>query len=473
MALIILPALFVAMLLLAVRSPQTALLAALCLASYTGVDVDVGLRVTGYQLVMAPLIIVMALRLAHPGFSARPLATGTLFLAFALYAVANSAFQIAGLPDAAIANSALKGPQVRAIIQIMLFVFALAPIILVPMLFTRAEDVERLGRVWLWSAAVLALIGWAQLVIWYGTGTNPLPIGRINQLLGGAADYSREGRFDFEGFGIYRMNSLANEPRNMGQVMALAMVVLQAQMLTVRYVRGGRLILLWLFFAVSLLATYSTSGVGAWTIGTAALLPALLLLRVPVQRSAGQIMAALAALATPVLLGLALALSAGIPVFDLIAERTIARLEGTGGVEDFDLAISAWLAANPDRLWLGGGLGNAHLFATPYLDPEFAAYAEGQVFSAKTMVLRLVSELGLVGTALFAGVAMSRVVAARGPRHLWPAVPPATPLALAMLAVLAATSQINTEATFMLGAMVLLAGLQPARANGSARAQPA
>jgi hypothetical protein len=113
-------------------------------------------------------------------------------------------------------------------------------------------------------------------------------------------------------------------------------------------------------------------------------------------------------------------------------------------------------------------LGNAHLFATPYLDPEYAAYAEGQVFSAKTMVLRLTSELGLIGLALFAAFALSRILAARGPRTSAPLSPTAPVLALAMFAILAATSQIYTEATFMLGVLVLIAGLQkPARAMPS------
>lgn len=462
MALIVLPGLFLAMLVLAITNARAALLVGLFLASWTGVDVDIGLRVTAYQLVMAPLVIVMALRLAHPGLPARPVAVGGLFIAFLLYAVGNSAFQIAGLPDLTINNSVLRGPQARAIIQIVLFIFALAPIVLVPVLFKSADDVLRLGRIWLWSMVALALIGWAQIAVWYGTGNNPLPIGRINQLLGGSTDYSRQGMFSFEGFGIYRMNSLANEPRNLGQVMAVAMVMLQAIALTVRQVNAPRLIGLWLFFMVTAVATYSTSGVAVWLIGTVVLVPGLWLAGVPLQRSPASLLGALGAIAVPIVAGLVLAASIGVPIFDLIAERTFERLEESGGVEDFDLAISAWLAANPARLWFGGGLGNAHLFATPYLDAEFAAYAEGQVFSAKTMALRLTSELGLIGLALFMAFSLSRIAAARGPRTLAPPVPAAAPLALAMLAMLAATSQIYTEITFMLGALALLAGLQSA-----------
>ncbi len=460
MALPVLLGLFLIMLALAVINPRAALLTALFFASWIGLELDIGLRVVFHQLVMAPVVIVMLLRLAHPGLAPRRIAVGSLFIVFALYAVCNSAIGIALLPDVEIQNSVLRGPQARAIIQILLFVFSLAPIILVPLLLHEKDDAYLMLRLWLASVTVLAIIGWLQLAVWYGTGTNPIPIGAFNSLLGGVTDDIREGRFNFEGLRIYRMNAFTNEPRNLGAVLATAMVALQAIALTVRNIKAARMTALWLFFLVTAIFTYSTTFVAVWLLGTIVLVPGLWVARVPLQRSPTSLLAALAALATPVLIGFFIASSAGIPVLDLISERTIERLEGSGGVEDFDLAISAWLAANPERLWFGGGLGNAHLYAMPFLDPEFAAYAEGQVFNAKTMVLRFTSELGLAGVALFAAFSLSRIFAARGPRTLVPMVPSAAPMGLAMLAMLAATSQIYTEITFMLGAMVLLAGLQ-------------
>ncbi len=472
MAAIILPGLFLAMLALALYNPRAALLTGLFLASWSGADVDLGLRVTAHQLVMAPLVIAMALRLAYPGLAIRAPAVGGLFIVFILYAITNSAFQIAFLPQVTIDNSVLRGPQARAVIQIVLFVFALSPVVLVPILFPSPQDMGKILRVWLTSVFVLAIIGWIQLAIWYGTGTNPLRIGTINGLLGGAADYSREGRFSFEGLGIYRMNSLANEPRNLGSVLALAMVALQAIALSIRDINAPKLAALWLFFMVTAIFTYSTTGAAVWLIGTAALVPALWISGVRLARAPSSILAALAAVILPISLAVGIATSAGIPVLDLLANRTIDRLETSGGVEDFDLAISGWLAVQPERLWFGGGLGNAHLHATPYLDPEFALYAEGQVFTSKTMVLRLTSELGFVGLAIFTAFYISRLRAAAWVRSV-PALAPTVPLGVVMFAITAATIQTYTELTFMIGALVLLAGLNRSVPSPKREPQPA
>ncbi|MBC7520897.1 MAG: hypothetical protein H7268_07370, partial [Sandarakinorhabdus sp.] len=62
-----------------------------------------------------------------------------------------------------------------------------------------------------------------------------------------------------------------------------------------------------------------------------------------------------------------------------------------------------FLQASPGAAAAGVGLGNAHLYATPYLDPLYALYAEGNVFVAKTQYLRFISEIGIIGLSLFLG----------------------------------------------------------------------
>ncbi len=456
MAALVIPLLFVAMLALAFVQPRTALLTALFFVAWSGLEVDVGLRVTGYQLVMAPLCLGVLLRTLHSAAPLPTVALGLPFVAMLLYAIVNSTFQIGFLPETAIASGALRGPTVRAIIQIFLHVFSLAPLLMVPPLMKGPEDATTVLRLWMTSLVVLAVIGWLQLVIWYGTGTNPLPTGTVNRLLGGSVDMLREGRFDFEGFGIYRMNSLANEPRNLGTALALGLVGLQAWALAVRDLPGRKMAALWLFLFVSAAATFSTSFAAVWLIGTVALFPAFWITRTPIARSTASILGTLAALLVPLLLAIAGAEAAGIPVLDLLAERTIDRLEDIGPVEDFDLAISGWLAANPDRLWFGGGIGNAHLYAMPYLDPEHAAYAEGQVFLAKTLLLRLISEQGIIGLLLLLLFVLAAVLRAAPARHIAPRAVFA-PLALALLAMNMASAQLVIELWFLLGTLVLVA----------------
>ncbi len=460
MAALVLPVLVLGLLALALRQPRAVLLLALFVAGWGGLDVDVGLRLTGYQLAMAPLCLAVALRLAWPGFAARGLAIGPLFVALLLYSVVVSAFQIGFLPAVTIDNSALRGPVARAIIQILLFLFVLAPVVLVPLLMRGPADARRLLRVWFGSMITLAVIGWVQLALWYGTGTNPLPVGAVNGWLGGSADYNRQGIFVFEGLGLFRMNSLAGEPRSLGTLMAISMVAIQGLALAQREVPGRRWFALWLFFLVTALFTYSTSAVALWLIGTAGLLPAMLLTGVRVQRSLPALTGVVLAVSLLVGGAVVAATAAGIPIIEIVSERTIDRLEASGAVEDFDLAISDWLLANPDRLWLGAGLGNAHLFATPYLDPVFAGYAEGQVFQAKTLGLRLVSEIGIIGFSLFLAFYLSRVLAAGWARRE-PQLAPLLPLSMVLLLLAMANSALLNELVLVAGVLVLVAGMRP------------
>jgi hypothetical protein len=441
---------------LALKSPRTALLAALFLASWGGLDVDLGLRLTAYQLVMAPLCLVMALRLLYPGQRPHALALGWPFAAMLLWAIINSAFQVATLPQAEIANSALRGPVARATIQILLHLFTIAPVILVPWLFRTPEDALKLLRVWFASTLTLALAGFLQLLIWYGTGFNPLPLGFSNTLLGGAAPVLREGIVNLDGLFIYRMNAFAAEPRYLGTAFGLAMVIVQGLSLALPRVPGRRLLVLWLFLLAALLLTYSTSGIAVWLIGTLTLLPAMWLTRVPIRRTTRSIVLAAGAVILPLVIAVIIADDAGIPVIEVINERTLDRFTLEAALEDFDLAIATWLASEPRYLWTGGGIGNAHLYATPYLLPEHAVYGEGQVFSAKTLVLRYLSEQGLIGLVLLFTFLLTRLAAAAWVRGL-PWLAPLLPLSLALFAMVLGSSQLMTEVWFTAGTLVMLA----------------
>ena len=442
---------------LAIKSPRHALLTGLFLGGWGGLDVDLGLRLTAYQLVMAPLCLITLIRLLYPGQPPRALHLGWPFAAMVLYAIINSLFQIASLPQTEIANSWLRGPVPRASIQILLYLFSLAPVVLVPLLFTQPADALRLLRVWFASTLVLAVTGFLQLLIWYTTGFNPLPLGFSNTLLGGAAPVLREGIVNLDGVFIYRMNSFAPEPRFLGTAFGLGMIVLQGLALALPRVPALRMLGLWLFLLAALLLTYSTSGIAVWIIGTLALLPAMWVCRVPVQRSSRAILGAAAAVMLPLVAAVIIADDAGVPVIEIINERTIERFSLEAALEDFDLAIATWLAAETDKLWFGGGIGNAHLYAAPYLLPEHAVYGEGQVFSSKTLVLRLFSEQGLFGALLFFTFILSRLVRAAWVRAV-PWLAALLPLSLAMFAMTLGSAQLLTEVWFTVGVMVMLIG---------------
>ncbi|WP_439532510.1 O-antigen ligase family protein [Polymorphobacter sp.] len=435
---------------LALQNPRAALLLGLFLVSWTGINVELGLRLTAYQLVMAPLCLVSLLRLRYAGQPPRTLHVGWPFAIMVLYAIVDSAFQMASVPQVAIDNSILRSPSVRAVVQMLMYLFSLSPVILVPWLFNRPGDALLLFRVWLASTIVLAAGGFAQLIIWYATGTNPMPIGFFNALLGGGEQMIRQGIVNFDGLFIYRMNSFADEPRNVGTAVGLGMVVIQGIALATRDVRGRQLFGVWLLLLIAMILTYSTSG-------TFALVPAMWVCRVPVQRSARSITLVAVAVVLPLIIAVIFAEGAGFPVIDVISERTVDRFNLEMALEDFDMAIAKWLAVDSDRLWFGVGIGNAHLYATPYLLPEQAAYAEGQVFSAKTLVLRLISEQGLVGLLLFVIFILSRTLRAAWVRAL-SSLALVLPLSLVLLVMVMASTQLMNEMWFLVGTLIMLAG---------------
>ena len=92
----------------------------------------------------------------------------------------------------------------------------------------------------------------------------------------------------------------------------------------------------------------------------------------------------------------------------VLEERTLGRTY----IEDFDGAILRFLADQPRHLWIGVGLGNAHLYANDYLSVH-ARYAFDTAFVAKGGYLRLLSELGVIGLLLFLGWIIVQI------RRLW------------------------------------------------------
>lgn len=473
LAITVLLTLFAAATWLAAVNPRWAMLLVIFLMPWVGLVIDVGLRVLAWQLVLAPLCLMTLLRLCQPGWNPPRLAGGTLLAALALYAVCLSLWQLGFLPGVGNTGGALRGPAARAVVQIVFYLFALSLAVLVPWLLNGIDDLKRAVRLYICSAVVLAIIGWIQLAIWYSTGSNPLPINIVSDALGGvAATY--EGYFGFNAITIYRMNSLAGEPRNLATALVLAMLMIQSIAIATPKVPGRKLAAIWFFLLVSVLATFSTSAAVIWPVATAALLPVMLVMGIRIQRSRRSIIAGVLAIVVPVTLGIVAAEAYGIPVLDLLAERTLERLTSDGAVEDFDLAITDYLRSQPSAAVTGVGLGNAHLYAMPYLDPLFALYAEGTVFTGKTTVVKMVSEIGFIGFGLYLAWYLSLVWQTRQAVRNRPELAAAVPMAMMTLAVYLNTNQIGGEALLMGGGMALLVGtLRQPEAAALPRAVPA
>ncbi|MGL4542719.1 MAG: hypothetical protein ACRCUI_09440 [Polymorphobacter sp.] len=388
---------------LAATDPWRAILAAVVLAPWGGLYINVGLWLNAYQIMVLALLVMTFLRSLYSDWRPPHVPASGFLIALWLWAILASLVQIGVIPDLAIkaSDGPLRGPGVRAVIQMFMFTFTISPALLVAWHIRRSEQIVQIARTYLLSVAALAGFGWLQLLIWYGTGTNPMPIGFVNIALGGSDADVREGIVGLGKLAVYRMNSFANEPRALGGALAFAMLILQAVAVTWSPVRWGRLLALWFYLAITMLATLSTSAIFLWLLGTAVQFPLARLFGARLRVSGGQIAVGVMAVVLPFMLAFAAIEASGFPLLDLISARTIERIDASGAVEDFDLAIFAFLDDHPERLAAGVGLGNAHLYATRYLDPEFQWYALGRVFVAKYQYLRFVSEIGIIGFGLF------------------------------------------------------------------------
>lgn len=387
---------------LALTKPRAALYGVIFLAPWEGLDVDVGLRLSAYQVALAPLVLISLLRLGRRG-AGRTVSLSTHVLTlFILYAIVRSLLQVPFLPDAQVSGGVMRSPEVRAIIQIAMFLFVISPVFIVPLILKQPGELVGAAKVYLAAVLVLACLGWIQLLIWYGTGTNPLPIGYVNDLLGGVVDV-RDGAYEFMDLWVYRMNSFGGEPKNLGQAFVVGMMIIQVMLTTTRSLSAKKLYYLWILLAVSTVATLSTTAFFLWVIGTGVHLAAQKMFRVGYERTRFASVRLAIVMLIPLMVLISSAEAMGIPVVDMLLDRTVNRVaESQFGVfEDFDSAINDYFFDYPMSAIIGVGLGNIHLYADSYLDPEVAIYAGGAVFVAKAQYLRFISEIGVVGLGLF------------------------------------------------------------------------
>jgi hypothetical protein len=387
---------------LAFSDPRRCLLMMVFLMPWGGLYADPGLIISAYQIALFALLVCTIFRSLFPGWRPPPIAAARFLAAFVVFAILTSVIQISVIPQLELKadSGVLRGPTPRAIIQLFMFAFTLSPVVLVAWGVRTGDDVLAIARTYILSVVLLALVGWVQLTIWYKTGSNPLPIGAFNSLIGGAGQLS-EGIINVDALPVYRMNSLAGEPRTLGGVQVYAMLMIQAIAATSPKVPRVKLLVVWIFLALSTLATLSTSAFLLWVVGSVLQFPVARLFGVRLRVSRTRLASLLGAIVLVVALAVGAIEASGFPLFDLISARTVERIDSNGAIEDFDLAIIDFLKANPARSIAGVGVGNAHLYAMPYIDPEFQWYALGLVFTAKTQYLKLVSETGFIGLFLF------------------------------------------------------------------------
>lgn len=398
MALVVVATLLLLGLTVAITRPQRGLVLAVFLLPWMGLYVDVGLRITAYLCLFVPLTAVAGVHMIH-GRRGRRLANslGLLWLVLA-YGVVWSLVQLPFLPEMDVRGGSLRGPVIRALLQIVMFLVTVAPVFVVPLFAERFGGLEKLVKAYVLSCVALAVVGWVQLAVWFATGHDPFPLGLTDQVLGGLAS-SRSGQFVFDGGVIYRMSSFGGEPKYLGVGLLVAILLLQA--------KGVRLsryeVALWAFLFVSMIATFSTTALILWVVTTLAMVfvesGAWILSnrfrRWGISTRFASALVLLLILSVPFLFEWRLAALVEFQTVDRVSREQFAFLE------DFNWAVVRFLQSEPVLALAGVGFGNAHLYAEEFLPGYAVEYAASTPFTAKSGLLRWISEIGTLSFGAF------------------------------------------------------------------------
>lgn len=406
MAIAVAGVIFLFGLILSIKSPRKALLSVVFFSAWAGLDVDVGLRLTAYRLLLAGLLCALLVKVSQsPRARQAVKSLGVLWLVPA-YAALWTVLAMFITPEADVAGGWLRSPDVRSVGQILMFSLTLSPLAIVPWLIRDPRQIADFFKVYLFSACSLAGIGWIQILVWNLTGVDPIPVGVTDVWLGGAASM-RSGQFQFANETVYRMSSFGGEPKGLGVSLAVGLLIIQAGVIRTRQ----SLAWIWSYLLISMIATFSTMAILVW-VGAS-------LVQIIVERHSHRYL-----FSTDAVLKKRWALLVGVifiaipgayflfpqsGIVNLLEMRTVGRVFGEdtlgraapGYLEDFNIAILGFLREMPVHALTGVGLGNAHLYADPYLPPFALDYADGTVFVAKSYLLRWVSEIGLVTLLLF------------------------------------------------------------------------
>lgn len=375
----------------------------LALLPWDGLAMDLGVRLTAYRLALFGWL--GALILLGGGGESRHALTDRLprlsfwGVAFLAYASLWTILQVFWIPADSVSGGVMRTtPEVRSLVQVIWLLLRFGPLLLLPLGLAYREQAVDLARVYLFSLAVLAAVGWVQVSVWWMTGGIDIaPIGGVEDLLGSEIN-PRHGIVTAFGQRILRMSSFGGEPKGTGQSLAVGLLLLQGAAWA-KVANWRKIAILWLLLATAMIATLSTSAFYVWGGGTVFLAGYFLLKRPRRQLSASAYIIGLLGVC-------ALLLAGGSIAWDLdpaqiegfLAARTIERMP----IEDFDRAVLGFLRDEPGWGVVGVGLGNIHVYASPYI-PDFARhYMESEIFVAKSGYLRLISEVGLVGLFLFA-----------------------------------------------------------------------
>jgi hypothetical protein len=373
------------------RGGRTLIYSYLFFVPWFGLQANIGLTINIDRLIAAGLlgwVFIQSGPRAMRGFG--------LFFA---YIALDTAAQSVTLP-ATVRDFTLLQGEWRWAFQIVMWGLLIGPAAVVA--GARDESLARNAlRAFAASAAVLSILAILQSLVYFTLHVDLFPIGMFDP-----AGAVRSAAFQADAFGgrsVFRAGALGGEPKHLAISLALAIGVISTELVYDDVLRWPRRVVLVVgaLCSVALVATFSTQGIVLAVLnvlGVVASAPAIgRVKRLRVR---------------PLFVSLAVIVALGIAIpglSDVLEQRTVERLGETGGMEDSNIAVWDWLRDNPLYWPLGTGLGNVHLYAASYVPGEFLFYMGGRIFVAKSGLLRLLSEIGVVGLIAFLLTALAPV----------------------------------------------------------------
>ena len=253
------------------------------------------------------------------------------------------------------------------------------------------------------------ILGWIQIFSYSLYGFDPFPINFLNP-----ERIARQGIISFQGTSILRMTSLGGEPKYLAYSIVTVLSIMFIQIL---YEKGRKSIslkelVIILFLFLSLISTLSTQGLGLFLIDILTITTLSVFVLKDIRINKGIHIVFL------LVVFLSLLIYFERDLLKLLNERTIVRLQNSEFIEPADNAVLGILRENTIYWLTGVGLGNIHLYSQ-HIRGEFLLFmSEHNVFAAKSGLLRLISELGIIGFLLFLYAYFKPVFALNKIRHI-------------------------------------------------------
>jgi hypothetical protein len=347
----------------------------------SGLYLDIGVSLSLTKLLCISLIPVILLRFSHQDVHGGSCGILLAFLAygFLLTLIVGSWDLING--DV---HSDFRS-RWRWLIQAATLVLTAVPFLLGVVLLRARSHVDQAITAFSVGATALAVIGLIQWILKVYFEVSVLEIARE----GVTGTVFETSHFELGDFLIDRINSLAREPKDLGTVLAVALVIL-----CYRTNAAFKLTQIALISAAMLL-TYSTTALVIVVIGLV-----VFFITWP-QDTSGADMWAVGigtACAVALLVVVAVAYEPQGIVAELIDERVLGRLY----FEDYDEVTMTFLVNEPWWTISGVGAGMLPRFANAYLpnDPIALEYMSNFTWDAKSGLLKWLGSFGVVGTTL-------------------------------------------------------------------------